>query len=183
MSISRSQSPTTVALDNMYLRRIGAFDHGGHHPTGGRNIVAYELYSTMNRLCHGAAEWDWNEAAVQHNLSIIADIRAGLLNMNMTEGFVEPDSGDADNLMYISASQFWRNHGIGASMAEFYGQEIELDQDETLMRDAAEVIQDAHLLWNMRDDGDESVGTFEAEMSDVSDEDDFQSLLERAPEN
>lgn len=169
MSIPRAISPVCVT-DPMYLRRFGAFDHGGRERNGARNIHAYCLYGTMNRLAYGVEHWGWNPNAVDHNLSIIAEIRAGQLNMNMTEGFVCPDLGTDEDFVPLPAGRFWQVHGIQVRYEAFLDQEREIDAFDASMLDATEAVEDAHVLWNLYDDGENhSVGTFDADMSDLSD--------------
>lgn len=116
-------------------------------------ITAYDIYETMNRQEYfrqsGAFAWD----AVDYNLRQLSRVRAGEAEP-LEVGFFCPYPTErtlTGSMKVITPNDFWRTHGVPVDMAIY---------DESVWEqqaiEAANTIEDAHLLWNLWDDGEAS---------------------------
>ena len=178
MAISRSDiTPSPVSVANMYLNRYAVVYHGG-------NANAYDLYDTMNRQAHFRETGFYNFGRASANIRTLQRIRNGELTATeatfMAPREVEPHW---DVNVPLTSHEFFSVHGIRVNISFYEDEQNDIVEQEQAARALLEIrndVNDAHMLWNLWDDGvasqAETVGTWEsrAVVAEMLDEEEFE---------
>lgn len=175
----------------MYLSAYSLFHHG-------RGTIAYCNVSTMNALEDGRNGGVFNVDAANHNIVEMQKIRAGESTANTAIFYDMRRSLRTPRR--LSCEDFWSQHGV--PVAEDVWTEIR-DQEAAeaarlageLLNDAVDAQNDGHIIWDLANDRENEIetctlttGELEHLMNEpiddgfVGDEEDFQTILEMAPE-
>lgn len=148
-------SPTSVTMP--YLRRfvILTTRHGAR---------AYDLYDTMNRIAYFRDQGTYRFDTSAWNIDILSQARGGDINLMDTVMFEMTFEQPTDPVERMSAPIWFDMHGVRVDMAIYDQQEWDIGAAE-----AVDVVEHAHALWNLWDDGVAS--------QDETDDDDVSGLF------
>jgi hypothetical protein len=138
----RNASPDDITMPHLRRYAIITDRHGQ---------TAFDVYETMNRLEYFMGSGHFRVDAVLKNLETLSKIRAHELSP-LDGSYFDPHFSEHVPVRYISPRGFWYNHGVKVGIRHFEEQEREFDF-ESAMVEAAIAVEDAHLLWNLYDDG------------------------------
>ena len=114
-------------------------------------MKAYDLYETMNRQQYFKDNGVFRADAAQRNIEALMCVREGTINaMDAAYYHTHHEENNNISLRCMGPQAFWKHHGVEVDMCAWHLQEQE--------REAQEIQEDAHLLWNLFDDWDDESG-------------------------
>jgi hypothetical protein len=110
-------------------------------------MKAYDLYDTMNRQKYFKDNGAFRCDAAERNIDSLMRIREQSVNaMDAAFFHTHHEAGNYMTLRCMGPQAFWKHHGVEVDMSAWNLQEQDREQQEA--------VEDAHLLWNFRQDED-----------------------------
>lgn len=149
-----------------YLRRYAIC-------TTRNGATAYDLYDTMNRQAYFRDNGNFRFDAATLNIDSLQKVRNGeAVLMDSAFYDVTPLAGE---LIRFGVDKWFAHHGVRVEMATYDEQEWEFQAAEAAA-DAEAAVEDAHLLYNLFDNG--TVGSFDTDDMTLSDSEDDQDVID-----
>lgn len=147
---------------------------GAYH---GHGMIAFSLRETANRLHFFAMNGTYREIDADRNIEKLQDMMYGRI--------LEPDWHTVyfhGMYHHEHGRHFWNwmlKHGVQVEM-ELYDEQVWEEQLLQAANEAEQVVEDAHALWNLYDDGQASQA--DTDISEITDAD-VEEIVERMLEN